>query len=47
MNTCQVFHPEAYVRALFSQGGDVVDFIPGGSTDAGRQDVVVVRRVTK
>jgi SAM-dependent methyltransferase len=45
MNTCQVFHPESYVRGLFSDGGDVVDFIPGGATDAGRQDVVIVRRV--
>ena len=45
MNTCQVFHPESYVRTLFSRGGEVVDCIPGGATDAGGQDVVLLKRV--
>lgn len=44
MNTCQVYHPESYVRDLFGAGAEVVDFIPGGAEDAGGQDVVIVRK---
>ena len=44
MNTCQVFHPESYVRGLFSMGAEVVDVIEGGGVDAGYQDAVIVRK---
>jgi ubiquinone/menaquinone biosynthesis C-methylase UbiE len=42
--TCHTYHPEAYLRKHFSNGFDVVDFIPQGQVDTARQDVLLLRK---
>ncbi len=42
-NTCAAFHPEQYIRNVFARGLNVLDFIPGGATDA-FQDVFLLQK---
>jgi 2-polyprenyl-3-methyl-5-hydroxy-6-metoxy-1,4-benzoquinol methylase len=45
-NTCAAFHPEQYVRNVFAKGLNVLDFVPGGATDA-FQDVFLLQKKSK
>ena len=42
-NTCAAFHPERYIRNVFAKGLNVLDFVPGGATDA-FQDVFLLQK---
>jgi 2-polyprenyl-3-methyl-5-hydroxy-6-metoxy-1,4-benzoquinol methylase len=42
-NTCAAFHPEQYIRNVFAKGLNVLDFVPGGATDAS-QDVFLLQK---
>jgi hypothetical protein len=44
-NTCAAFHPEQYIRNIFAKGFTIVDFVPGGATDA-FQDVFLLQKTS-
>jgi hypothetical protein len=43
-NICAAFHPERYIRQVFSKILTVVDYLPDGAKDAG-QDQILFRNV--
>ena len=42
-NICAAYHPEQYVRNILAKGFRILDFIPGGATDA-NQDVFLIQK---
>lgn len=44
-NLCVTFHPEAYARALFAQGFEIVDMTPQGAKGNPVQDLYMLRRL--
>lgn len=43
-NTCNVYHPESYVRERMTEGFTIVDFVPEGALGNPRQDVYLLRK---
>ncbi len=43
-NICAAFHPEPYVREVFSQGFDVVEAVPQGALGNPRQDAYLLKK---
>jgi SAM-dependent methyltransferase len=43
-NTCNIYHPESYVRERMAEGFAVVDFVPKGARGNPRQDVYLLRK---
>lgn len=43
-NFCLAFHPDSYFRKNMCGGFTIVDYIPGGATDAARQDVYLLKK---
>lgn len=44
-NFCASFHPEAYVRNVFSEGFEVLEYIPEGALGNPRQDAYLLRKL--
>lgn len=43
-NTCATFHPPVYVHKTFTNGFDVIDFVPEGARGNPHQDVFLLRK---
>lgn len=43
-NLCSAFHPEAYLRGEFTQGFELLEWVPEGAIGNPRQDLTLLRR---